>query len=255
MGTRLGSQRTRNLTGGANLQFGVRPGCTDDFEFVDVDFFTDDCDKGGSVIPVNVEIEPFFDYPDNEGDGFGIEDPLKLLTSRIPPGTPVMWPLRMVFAPANPLTVNVELTTSEIVDIPGEPTTRVVLLEGRPEDNGAEIGDFRTTNPIVIPVTLTGALTRDFTVKVFVGEVPLSAPTLLNPPDDAPTSGDTPPVPVECLRRRPRQLPVAGGEDGGHRHRPVRSGQGHRSSWHLRRDHNAHGGWRLPVESNSREDG
>ena len=183
---------TRNLTGGANLQFGVRPGCTDDFEFVDVDFFTDDCDKGGSVIPVNVEIEPFFDYPDNEGDGFGIEDPLKLLTSRIPPGTPVMWPLRMVFAPANPLTVNVELTTSEIVDIPGEPTTRVVLLEGRPEDNGAEIGDFRTTNPIVIPVTLTGALTRDFTVKVFVGEVPLSAPTLLNPPDDAPTSGDTP---------------------------------------------------------------
>ena len=87
------------LTGSQVLTFGIRPGCTADFEFVDIVNFAADCDEGGSVVPVPEELKGFFNYPDNVGDGFDIEDPLKLLTSRIPPPGPLarslMFPVRL----------------------------------------------------------------------------------------------------------------------------------------------------------------
>ena len=79
------------LTGNPILTFGVRPNCTDDFEFT--------CDTGQDLIVLPEHVKAYFDYPNNQGDGFGAVDPLKLLTSIIPPPDPeretLRFPLRV----------------------------------------------------------------------------------------------------------------------------------------------------------------
>lgn len=81
---------SRFLTGNPIGRFGARPSCTNDFEF--------SCDQGEAIIVFPEELNGYFDYPDNQNSGFGVVDPLRLLTSRIPDAAVLTWPLRLEVA-------------------------------------------------------------------------------------------------------------------------------------------------------------
>ena len=170
---------SRLLSGNPIRRFGVRPTCTNDFEF--------GCDTGQDLIVLPEELKGYFDYPNNQGDGFGAVDPLKLLTSRIPDAAVLTWPLRLEVALTSlPRDIDVTIISTEIVDIPvGDPVRRVVLLD----NVGSEIADLRLQPVVVIPLTITTNPTIvDFDIRVAAG--PQLTTAVINAPATA-NEGDS----------------------------------------------------------------
>ena len=169
------------LTGNPIRTFGVRPGCSEDFE-INSTTGVGECDTPGSIIPSGEELQAFWSYPDNSPSDFF--DTKKLLGSLIGPPSPVqqarMWPLRVeVNKPG-------EATTAEITiewDIAGisEEFITVLLIDrtSLPVFEITNMGQSLSgsyTFTIDVPASPT-TVTRDFTVvasRAQVQALPLS---------------------------------------------------------------------------------
>ena len=160
---------------GTPVTFGVRPGCTEGFEFdTDVPFF-DPCDNPTSKATPTTALSTFFFYADNR-----FVDPpnppvaedtnfiyTHLVETRIAPAETVTFPLRITIVPAAgqvQVLLDISWTEGDIATIPDPATREVVLLD----DQGNELANLRNTTTVQVPITIEepGTLTKDFVIRV-----------------------------------------------------------------------------------------
>ena len=182
-----------SVSGAPGVFFGVRPFCTDLFEFTQTAGGAGlACDVPRSVLLPPAQLEAFFDNPGGgEAVNLAAFDNTLLGVSRYSPGAGDVtfreWPLRIdlgTFAPVPPGTYTITVTwaNGDFVNIPNTPTTRdVVLLEGPPAAPGLKVFDFRTgtalgggwtcnisggTTSCSVDVVAASEVRKDFTIRV-----------------------------------------------------------------------------------------